>query len=109
MDQHCLSYQNLLQILLIHPPRYKDRGQGLNNAVHDACTLCRAIESHLSVAGQQKSLQDAMKAYEDELVERGHEAVVASGQNSLMVHDWDRLMEAQIFKQGIVAGAKTGG
>lgn len=50
-----------------------------------------------------------MRAYEDELVGRGHEAVVSSGQNSLMVHDWDRLMEAQIFRQGIVgAGRKDG-
>ncbi len=61
-----------------------DRGQGLNNAVHDACTLCRALEGHLS---EGTPLAEAMKGYEDEVVERGHEAVVASGQNSLMIHD----------------------
>ena len=99
MPEHALDLSNQFTPV-------QDRGQGLNNAVHDASTLCRALEGHLS-AGQP--LEDAMRAYEDELVERGHEAVVSSGQNSLMVHDWDRLMEAQIFKQGIVGGAKTGG
>ncbi len=65
-------------------PPHLDRGQGLNNAVHDACTLCRALEGHLS---EGTPLVDAMRIYEDEVVERGHEAVVASGQNSLMIHD----------------------
>lgn len=52
---------------------------------------------------------DVMGAYEAELVERGREAVISSGQNSLMIHDWDRLMDAQIFKQGIAGGTKREG
>ena len=80
---------------------HTDRGQGLNNAVHDACTLCRALDEHLS---DGKPLADVMAAYEAELVERGNEAVISSGQNSMMIHDWDQLMNAPIFKQGIASG-----
>ena len=47
-----------------------------------------------------------MRAYEDEVVERGREAVVSSGQNSLMLMDWEQLMKAEIFKQGVVGHAK---
>lgn len=92
---------------LIYHATHTDRGQGLNNAVHDACTLSRAIDEHLSDVGTP--LVDVMEAYEAELVERGREAVISSGQNSLMIHDWDRLMDAQIFKQGIVGGTKREG
>lgn len=47
-----------------------------------------------------------MKAYEEEVVERGREAVISSGQNSLMLMDWEQLMKAEIFKRGVAGHAK---
>lgn len=73
------------------------RGQGLNNAVHDAAYICRAIQAHV---GDGKPLQDTLSEYEKEVVERGREAVESSGRNSLMVHDWETLMGAPMFKIG---------
>ena len=77
-----------------------DRGQGLNNGVQDACTLCRALEEHVT---KKTPLSDVMKAYEAELVERGREAVLLSTQNSLMITDWEQLMDSPIFKHGLKA------
>ena len=39
--------------------------------------------------------------YEKELVVRGHEAVISSGQNSMMCTDWSQLKESLIFKAGV--------
>lgn len=75
-----------------------DRGQGLSHAIHDAAYLGRVIEEHL-VGG--KALSEVIEGYEKELVERGHEAVVSSGQNSLMLADWARLRESPMFKMGL--------
>ena len=47
-----------------------------------------------------------MAAYEDELVERGREAVISSGQNSLMLLDWEQLRNSEMFKRGIEGHAK---
>lgn len=77
-----------------------DRGQGLNNGVIDACTLCRALEEHVT---NKTPLSDAIKAYEAEVVERGREAVLLSTQNSLMITNWEQLMNAPIFKHGLKA------
>lgn len=49
-----------------------------------------------------------MAAYETELVERGREAVISSGQNSMMVLDWEQLKNSPIFKQGIIGRSSSG-
>ena len=77
-----------------------DRGQGLNNGVQDAYTLCRAIEEHVT---NKTPLSDVMKAYEAELVERGREAVLLSTQNSLMITNWEQLTNSPMFKHGLKA------
>lgn len=33
--------------------------------------------------------------------ERGKEAVISSGENSLMVHDWERLKQSPVFTMGL--------
>lgn len=74
-----------------------DRGQGLNNAIHDAAYICRALNA---VCYEGKALVEAMDAYEKEVVERGYEAVISSGQNSLMLTDWSQLKDSPVFTKG---------
>lgn len=83
--------------ILRSSPRYLDRGQGLNNAVHDAAYIGRALAS---VCNDGTALDEAICGYEKEVVERGHEAVVSSGENALMLVDWEKLRESPIFKAG---------
>lgn len=75
-----------------------DRGQGLNNAVHDAAHLGSALKE---VCQAGKSLVEAIDVYEKEVVERGHDAVISSGQNSMMITDWNQLKESPIFQSGM--------
>lgn len=79
-----------------HPMTYH-RGQGLNNAVHDAAYLCRALNEHCE---NGKPLTDVLASYEAEVVERGNEAVLSSGENSVMLHEWERLMESMLLRHG---------
>ncbi len=86
-----------------------DRGQGLNNAIHDAAHLGRALSAHCGTNSNHtsdngQSLTDALSAYEAEVVERGREAVFSSGENSIMVHDWGQLMESLLFRHGAARG-----
>lgn len=82
-----------------HPMTYH-RGQGLNNAAMDAANLCNAISDHLE---KELPIQEVLAKYEAEVVERGHQAVIESGNNSLMLHDWEKLRQAQMFKSGVSA------
>ncbi len=75
-----------------------DRGQGLNNAVHDAAYMGRALNE---IRYDGKPLKNTIDAYDKEVVERGHDAVISSGQNSLMLVDWSQLKESPMFKYGI--------
>lgn len=73
-----------------------DRGQGLNNAIHDVASLARAIKDKgLPVSAA------AVTAYEQEMWQRGREAVEASNQNSLATHDWDTLLQSPLFTSGL--------
>lgn len=80
-----------------------DRGQGLNNAIHDAAYLGRALEG---VCHNGESVSEVIENYDKEVVERGHEAVISSGQNSMMLVDWDQLKESPMFKYGLKQGRK---
>ncbi|CAL8584300.1 hypothetical protein XPA_009904 [Xanthoria parietina] len=79
-----------------HPMTYH-RGQGLNNGILDAAYLCRSLNAHCQ---DGKGITDVLEVYEKELQERGKEAVISSGENSLMVHDWERLKQSPIFTMG---------
>ena len=106
---HPMTFRKALPILL--PPfhsnqaesQISDRGQGLNNGIHDAAYLCRALRLHCE---NGKPLQEVISAYEQELVERGRNAVISSGQNSLMVHDWEQLKKSPIYRLGIAPDRK---
>lgn len=78
-------------------PMTPQRGQGLNNAVHDAANLCRALDEHVH---GEKPLSDVLAAYETELVERGREAVLSSGRDSMMVLNWEQLMNSPSLNRG---------
>lgn len=43
----------------------------------------------------------AVKKYEEKLVPRGTEAVLASYNNSLLVHDWETAMQSPLFTKGL--------
>ena len=46
-------------------------------------------------------MQEAMNAYEEEAVTRGHEAVLSSTENSLMLVDWEKVTQSPMFKYGL--------
>ena len=77
----------------------------MNNAIHDAAHLGRALND---VYHDQKPLREAIDAYEEEIVERGHDAVISSGQNSMMLTDWGQLMESPMMKYGLAKRWKQG-
>lgn len=71
--------------------------------MHDAAYLCRAL---YEVYQGGKLLTDAISAYEREVVERGHNAVVSSGENSMMLVDWSQLSNSPMFKSGLAPDEK---
>ncbi|KAL8721858.1 MAG: hypothetical protein Q9225_001535 [Loekoesia sp. 1 TL-2023] len=86
-----------------HPMTYH-RGQGLNNAIIDAAFLCRSLNEHCQ---NGTPITEALAVYEKEMQERGRAAVISSGENSLMVHDWERLKQSPIFTMGFKPLQKT--
>ncbi|KAK8181817.1 hypothetical protein IWZ00DRAFT_115093 [Phyllosticta capitalensis] len=80
-------------------PMTPHRGQGLNNAILDCAQLLQQINALPSLT--PSSLADAIKCYEKEVVARGNEVVLSNLQNSLDVHNWDRLMESFIVKYSV--------
>ncbi|KAL8811884.1 MAG: hypothetical protein Q9223_003883 [Gallowayella weberi] len=87
-----------------HPMTYH-RGQGLNNAILDAAFLCRSLQKHVQ---DKVSLTVVLAEYEKEMQERGRAAVISSGENSLMVHDWEQLKQSPVFNIGLKALPKPG-
>ncbi|KAL8800986.1 MAG: hypothetical protein Q9182_004778 [Xanthomendoza sp. 2 TL-2023] len=87
-----------------HPMTYH-RGQGLNNAILDAAFLCRSLQKHVR---DKVSLTVVLAEYEKEMQERGRAAVISSGENSLMVHDWEQLKQSPVFSIGLKALPKPG-
>ncbi|THU96336.1 FAD/NAD(P)-binding domain-containing protein [Dendrothele bispora CBS 962.96] len=85
-----------------HPMTYH-RGQGLNNAISDAASLLHALLDHYPPSDTSSSLPfaEALKVYESEVWERGREAVLSSAQNTVMMHDWDRLLQCDTLRIGI--------
>ena len=75
-----------------------DRGQGLNNAIHDAAYLCDALNEHCH---KGKQLDEALTTYENKMQECGRAAVISSGENSLMVHNWEQLRDSAVFTMGV--------
>jgi hypothetical protein len=48
-----------------------------------------------------EELRKAILAYEKDLWPRGHEAVLASNENTNLVHDWSTLMQSPLLTGGM--------
>jgi 2-polyprenyl-6-methoxyphenol hydroxylase-like FAD-dependent oxidoreductase len=74
------------------------RGQGLNNALEDSASLV----SELTAAKDgKKSLEEAVKAYEEDMRTRALKEIPISVMQARMVHSWEDLMNAPMFKIGM--------
>jgi hypothetical protein len=82
-----------------------DRGQGLNNAVTDAAYFSRQLADLDSKS--PGSLSAAVSAFEEEMWQRGNEAVTQSNLNSLSVHSWEELKNSPLFTSGLEQGSST--
>ena len=74
------------------------RGQGLNNALQDAAYL---VEELVSADKGEKSLEDAVKAYEEDMRKRALAEIPISIQQAQMAHNWETLMNAPMIKMGM--------
>jgi hypothetical protein len=91
-------YSNLLKT---NPTFLKDRGQGLNISIADVHELLNAITS---VRDGSISVEEAISAYDAEVVRRGAKEVKLSTENTFMVHDWNKIMASPLMQQGIKRG-----
>ena len=74
------------------------RGQGLNNALQDSATL---VEELVAVKDGEKTLADAVEAYEKEMKERSLVEIPISVRTARLGHDWRQLMETPAVKMGM--------
>lgn len=73
------------------------RGQGLNHGINDAVSLVEL----LGEAGKgMRSQEEAVLAYEAEMIERAGDEVKISKMNTEMMHDWDRLVQSPFMQRG---------
>ncbi|CAA9964487.1 FAD binding domain-containing protein [Pyrenophora teres f. maculata] len=80
----------------VHPMTFQ-RGQGLNHAVTDAEKLCRAI-TRIRAGEDRRAMIDA---FEDEMITRGGTEVREGTANTVRLHDWERVRESPLFKNGM--------
>ncbi|KAK6583031.1 hypothetical protein PZA11_004107 [Diplocarpon coronariae] len=81
-----------------HPMTFH-RGQGLNNAITDAADFLVHVRAMASQTPSE--LVAAVQRYEKELWPRGHEAVLASHENTNAVHDWKTMTQSPLFTEGV--------
>ncbi|KAL9095651.1 MAG: hypothetical protein Q9165_002083 [Trypethelium subeluteriae] len=79
-----------------HPMTFQ-RGQGMNHGIADVSKLTRCLGS--AVAGDM-SWQDAVTAYQMEMIDRAGEEVATSKMNTEMLHDWERMQDSPIMRKG---------
>ncbi|KAI9692708.1 MAG: hypothetical protein M1820_009413 [Bogoriella megaspora] len=79
-----------------HPmPPY--RGQGLNHCITDVYNLMEQIKQ---ASYGEIAWNDAISAYEEELVQRGSEETKCSIENGIMLHDWDKVLRSPLLNAG---------
>ncbi|KAJ5393821.1 uncharacterized protein N7487_011462 [Penicillium crustosum] len=84
-----------------HPMTFQ-RGQGLNHAMKDAYTACKAIESFWNSGDFTiEERAAAIQAYEEEMVMRTGEEVRLSEESTVKLHDWSSVMQSPLTKQGL--------
>lgn len=75
-----------------------DRGPGLNNGVKDAHSLVSMLRQFQL---GERTLEDAMRSYDQEMLERGAAEVELSKQQTEADHDWKRLgRDSPIMRYG---------
>jgi hypothetical protein len=77
-----------------------DRGQGLQNAITDAASFLECVRAMKEPT--TKELAKAVTMYEEEMWPRGKESVLASEENTNMVHNWDDMLKSPLFVGGVV-------
>lgn len=85
----------------VHPMTYQ-RGQGLNHSLTDAGKLFDAIKA-ITEGGDRSEL---ITSYEREMIARGGEEVRISTTNTIMMHNWEKVMKSPIMNVGMT---KSGG
>ncbi|KAL9016017.1 MAG: hypothetical protein Q9185_006612 [Variospora sp. 1 TL-2023] len=85
-----------------HPMTFQ-RGQGLNHAISDAAKLCKAItEVWEARQGEKVELRARLVGeYEKEMIKRGSDEVRMGEMNTKMLHDWDKVMQSPVIRQGL--------
>lgn len=79
-----------------HPMTFH-RGQGLNQGIADAGSLVMKYKDAL--AGKM-TCEEAVAAYQVEMVDRAGDEVRSSKENTEMLHDWERMANAPIMQRG---------
>lgn len=69
----------------------------MNHGIADASSLVTKLKSTLT---HNSSVKDAIKAYNTEMIERAADEVIASKENTEMLHDWSRMMDSPIMQRG---------
>jgi hypothetical protein len=71
-----------------------ERGQGLNHSVSDADKLVSLLTS-------EKNQKSAIENYESEMRARAGEEVRISVVNTIMLHDWEKVMKSPLMTAGL--------
>ncbi|KAF2401057.1 FAD/NAD(P)-binding domain-containing protein [Trichodelitschia bisporula] len=85
-----------------HPMTFQ-RGQGLNHGIADADVLVREI---VAARDGEKTVEEALAAYQAEMVPRAGEEVRLSMLNTEMLHDWERAINSPLLQKGGHANVK---
>ncbi|KAK5155235.1 hypothetical protein LTS14_006190 [Recurvomyces mirabilis] len=73
------------------------RGQGLNHCICDISNLIAGIKQ---TVGGERTLEQAVDTYQEELIIRGSEEVKCSLENGKMLHDWEKVKSSPVFTNG---------
>ncbi|THC96717.1 hypothetical protein EYZ11_003823 [Aspergillus tanneri] len=67
---------------------------------HCICDVSHLLDGIKKVASGESTLAKEIIAYEEEMVPRGRDEVTCSIENGYMLHDWEKVRESPVFKQG---------
>ncbi|RAK97983.1 FAD-dependent oxidoreductase [Aspergillus ibericus CBS 121593] len=74
------------------------RGQGLNHSITDAANLVEAVRRMVCGTATQAS---AIADYEDEMIARAGGEVSLSTVNTVMLHDWQKVLQSPVLTSGM--------
>lgn len=70
----------------------------MNNALQDSSNFVAAM---ICVDKGEKTLADAIDAYDNEVLERGMLETEISLKQTMLIHNWDTLMQSPMVKMGM--------